>query len=118
MNGAGRSARGAAKRTDLPSGRRAGGRSACEPRYGRAPFGRSPAGRSGLLTRRLMVVVAPIKPLGSAKAAHGHGEIITNTGPDRPCWGNRKRSQRAPADGDSETGSGDRFGHVPERRLG
>ena len=45
----------AAKRADgLPPGR-AGGRSACEPRYGRAPFGRSPAGRRGLLTRRLML---------------------------------------------------------------
>src|SRR5580704_14599073 len=40
------------------------GRSACEPRYGRAPLGRSPAGRRGLLTRRLMAFRAPDKAVG------------------------------------------------------
>ena len=63
-NGAGLGARGAAaanRGAGLPPGRcafdRSCGRSACEPRYGRAPFGRSPAARdfaSGLLMRRLM----------------------------------------------------------------
>src|SRR5882757_6903062 len=56
MKGGGFAARGAEKRAGgLPPGRCAGGRSVCEPRYGRAPFGRSPAGRRGLLTRRLMI---------------------------------------------------------------
>src|SRR3981081_1313521 len=61
--GGGFTARGAEKRAGgLPPGRCAWGRSACEPRYGRAPFGRSPEARdfaNGLLTRRLMVVAAP-----------------------------------------------------------
>src|ERR1700694_5346507 len=58
MKGAGFEARGAeaANRADgLPPARCAGWRSACEPRYGRAPFGRSPLAFNGRLTRRLIL---------------------------------------------------------------
>jgi hypothetical protein len=46
------------------------------------PVGRSPDLRyptSGLFTRRLMIVRFLTKQLGSAKAAHGHGEISINS---------------------------------------
>src|SRR6185437_9975103 len=78
-NGCGRGARGAeaAKRGAGLAPGRCGfdgscERSACEPRYGRAPLGRSPAGRRGLLTRRLMILGLQTSPLGSAKAADRH----------------------------------------------
>src|SRR5258708_4328057 len=96
MKGGGFAARGAEKRAGgLPPGRCACGRSACEPRYGRAPFGRSPGARdfvSGLLTRRLILLRLQIKPLGSAKAANRHGEISTNPARDRPCWAHHTRT--------------------------
>src|SRR3979411_590815 len=61
--GGGFTARGAEKRAGgLPPGRCACGRSACEPRYGRAPFGGGPEARdfaNGPLPRRFLVVAAP-----------------------------------------------------------
>src|SRR6202011_1792515 len=99
MKGGGFAARGAEKRAGgLPPGRCACGRSACEPRYGRAPFGRSPGARdfvSGLLTRRLILLRLQIKPLGSAKAANRHGEISTNPARDRSSSAERPKNGEA-----------------------
>ena len=61
----------ACRQADAPRGR-----SACEPRYGRAPFGRSPDTRfaRGLLTRRLMMKLR--MHVGYRKVTHRHGKSL------------------------------------------